>query len=592
MTVVAMKRVTIAARRGDTDGVIEALQRSSSLHVVPSRAVSERGDGEPQVRRVREAIRYLQGARARRRPLRDPSPLDAIKITSIVLENRRRRIELQAQIDALGRRIQEVELWGDFEFPPLEQLAGYRLWFYVVPRRKLDAIQLSDAFVETVSSDARNRYLVVLSRDEPPVDSMPVKRSRIGTRSLSTLRFDLDQHLAMMDELDDERVSLTRWLDHLREYVSRSDDAAERARAKDAGVIDDTVFALEGWVPAPAIDDVCRQLTDAGGAILIREPAPDEEPPVLLKNTPTLSPGEDLLGFYQLPGYRDWDPSAFVYFSFVVFFAMIIADAGYSALLGGGLLLSWSRLSASAASRRLRQLVLSIACAGVTYGVLAGSYFGLTPHPGGGLDALAVIDVTDAEFMMPLSLAVGVLHLVVANLASAWRRGFRSTSVAAAGWVAVLLSGYLVYRGVSPARWGVVVGLFAVFLFSSDRFGTRIGDLGKRAIDGATALTGVTRAFGDALSYLRLFALGLASASLAVTFNSLAGDLYRGAPSGVGLLAAILVLAIGHSLNFVLAIVGGVVHGLRLNVIELYNWGVFGEGRPFSPLSHRSSLDQ
>ncbi|MEL6340328.1 MAG: V-type ATP synthase subunit I [Myxococcota bacterium] len=587
-----MKRVTVAARRGDTDRVIEALQESSSLHLEPSRVVSDLGDGEPQVRRVREAIRYLQGARSRRRPLRDPSPLDATKITATVLENRRRRIALQAEIDALGHRIQEVEPWGDFEFPPLEQLAGYRLWFYVVSRRKADAIQLSDAFVETVSSDVRNRYLVVLSRDEPPIDSMPVKRSRIGTRSLSTLRFELDRHLAMMDELDDERVSLTRWLDHLRAYVGRSDDAAERARTKASGVTYESVFALEGWVPAPAIDDVCRRLNDVGGAIVIREPAPDEEPPVLLKNMSTLSPGEDLLGFYQLPGYRDWDPSAFVYFSFVVFFAMIIADAGYSALLAVGLLLFWRRLSSSAASRRLRQLVLSIACAGAVYGVLAGSYFGLNPDPGGWLGALSVIDATDAEFMMPLSLGVGVLHLVVANLASAWRRGLRSTSVAAAGWVMVLISGFLIYRGVSFAQWGIVVGLSAVFLFSSDRSGLGVGDLGRRAIDGATALTGVTRAFGDALSYLRLFALGLASASLAVTFNSLAGDLYRGAPLGVGLLAAILVLVIGHSLNFVLAIVGGVVHGLRLNVIELYNWGVFGEGRPFSPLSQRSSLDQ
>jgi len=105
-------------------------------------------------------------------------------------------------------------------------------------------------------------------------------------------------------------------------------------------------------------------------------------------------------------------------------------------------------------------------------------------------------------------------------------------------------------------------------------------------LDGLRALTDVTKAFGDVLSYLRLFALGLASAALALTFNDLANQAARAYP-GPGLLLALLILLIGHGLNLVLSLMSGVVHGLRLNYIELYNWGLSEEGYPFKAFARR-----
>jgi V/A-type H+-transporting ATPase subunit I len=100
--------------------------------------------------------------------------------------------------------------------------------------------------------------------------------------------------------------------------------------------------------------------------------------------------------------------------------------------------------------------------------------------------------------------------------------------------------------------------------------------------DALQGLTNVTRIFGDVLSYLRLFALGLASASLALTFNDLARQVAERMP-GLGLLFALLILVVGHVLNLLLSVMSGVVHGLRLNFIEFYNWALLGEGYPFRP---------
>jgi len=102
------------------------------------------------------------------------------------------------------------------------------------------------------------------------------------------------------------------------------------------------------------------------------------------------------------------------------------------------------------------------------------------------------------------------------------------------------------------------------------------------------SLTGITRKFGDLLSYLRLFALGLASASLAATFNGLAMDIHA-ANTGLGLLFAVLVLVFGHTVTFLLGVMSGVVHGLRLNFIEFFGWGLTEEGYPFKAFAKREA---
>ena len=127
-----------------------------------------------------------------------------------------------------------------------------------------------------------------------------------------------------------------------------------------------------------------------------------------------------------------------------------------------------------------------------------------------------------------------------------------------------------------------------VLLFSSERPVKHAADIAWRTLDGLKAAMGLSGAFGDILSYLRLFALGLSSASLAVTFNQLAAQAMD--TPGIGLLFGLAILALGHVLNIVLAIISGVVHGLRLNLIEFYNWAIHGEGYPFRAFRKKETI--
>jgi V/A-type H+-transporting ATPase subunit I len=288
-----------------------------------------------------------------------------------------------------------------------------------------------------------------------------------------------------------------------------------------------------------------------------------------------------------------------VFLSFSIFFAMIMADAGYALLLAGFLLVLWRRIGRTTDGLRFRKFLLAIAIASVAYGIAAGSYFGLPPGSGSIWEKLHVIDTTDTILMMQISIAIGVAHLALANVALAWSRRWSSKMLSSLGWVVILIGGLAFgfgKSGTSPQAvltqyggWALATGMIAVLVFSSDRplLTFKWRDHGARVLDGLKSLTSVTRAFGDVLSYLRLFALGLASAQLAETFNNLT---YQASCCvGIGTLLAGLVIVFGHGLNFALAIMSGVVHGLRLNCIEFFGWSLPDEGYPFEPFCKKAA---
>ena len=314
-------------------------------------------------------------------------------------------------------------------------------------------------------------------------------------------------------------------------------------------------------------------------------PDPSETPPTLMENPAGIAGGQDLVSFYTTPQYWLWDPSPIVFFSFAVFFAMIFADGGYSVIMGLLTGVFWKKMGRSGTGRRLRILLATMVGSGIVYGVMVGSYFGVSPGQGSVLAQFKMIDMMNFDEMMRISILLGVLHLVAANAVTAWH--FRSSlkGLKPLSWAVVFIGGALFWQGLThegtlgflkmPGAMGLILGFSGVLLFT----GTE-GSFLKRLLKGLSGLAGLSSAFSDALSYLRLFALGLASASLAGTFNAMALQVKDALP-GIGILFALLIALLGHTLNFVLAVASGFIHGLRLNFIEFFRWSITEEGRPF-----------
>mgnify|MGYP002784309219 FL=1 len=443
---------------------------------------------------------------------------------------------------------------------------------------------------QRVAQDQRFSYVVIIANQEPPKEALPVPRIHAGDVPLEQLKYQLQQVELEIEDLQAEHDSLSRWIYLLSRNLAEIDDQQAIADASRQTLQENGFFLVQGWVPRKELKRLDRFAEQSGLALLAESPGPNEKPPTLMENPPEFRGGQDLVSFYQIPGYWAWDPSSVLSFSFALFFAMILADAAYAIVLGVLLAYFWQKLGQSPGGRGFRRLAVAVLVTSFIYGILVGSFFGVEPPEGSWFARLHILNVNDFNTMMRLSLTIGCLHLSYANLMGSFHATKTSERMKPFGWIAIIFSGLLLVLGGNSLKnvsIGLLVGgLLLIVLFGSDRKVDSIKSVAFRLLGGVGSLFDITKLFGDALSYLRLFALGLSSASLALTFNQIAGQL-RGAIPGFGILIALIVLLFGHMLNLLLGIISGFVHGLRLNYIEFFNWSISEEGYPFKAFAKK-----
>jgi V/A-type H+/Na+-transporting ATPase subunit I len=624
MSITALKKITVCGLIDEKEKVLDRLQELGCIHLVSLRPPPEEPEkaAPEHPESAYKALKFLTDCPHKRHQVREDERFQIDQCVEKILTVKQNIRDLSDRCDFLAARIKEVEPWGDFKLPPPEDLAGLKLWFYIVPLGKLgelpkqgsgtgnqetgdQEIVRSDLIPDSrfptpvwqiVHRDSRFAHVVVVAENEPPADAMPVARTHTGALSLSELNGRLNQSQIELEDNQAERESLTRWIYLITKNLARAEDKAGLIHAAEQTRDADEVFAVQGWAPEHDLEPISALAQQHGLAALAEDPGPSETPPTLLENPDSLAAGEDLVRFYKTPGYWDWDPAIPVFFSFSLFFAMIVSDAGYAALLGVLLVAYWHRMGRSSTGRRMRVLAAALVSSSLVWGILVGSYFGVSPAEASLLGKLKVLDVNDFDTMMRLSVGIGVLHLAFANFHKAWRQRQEGlTWLVPLGWIMIMVGGLFLWfaesldqpgEWVSPTgKWHIGLGLAAVFLFSSVRPIKKATDVLMRILDGLQGLSNITKIFGDVLSYLRLFALGLASASLALTFNNLAMQA-RG-EEGLGLLFSLLILIVGHGLNILLSLMSAVVHGMRLNCIEFFNWGLSDEGYPFKAFSKK-----
>jgi V/A-type H+-transporting ATPase subunit I len=594
MSIVPLLKVTLYGPAAEKDTVLDGLQGLGCLHLNDLHGGEAAAvDFTPRRSDAREALQYLHDSPVRRRALRQMEKVDYEAVVREVLEVRDCSRALAEEREQLHRWITDLEPWGDFELPEWAQEGDLRFWFYIVPLYQMERMTAVDLPWRVVARDHRFAYVVVIASDPPT--GMAVPPVEIEPRSLAKLRQRLEQVERDLEDLDYRRIGLTLYTNGLRETLDEADDRAARQQAARLVLEEERFFAVQGWTPETRAEALRQFAADHGLAVTIEPPGPQDKPPTLLANSAALRGGEELITFYMTPAYHMWDPSKVVLFAFALFFAMILADAVYGLLLGGILWAMWKRLGATASGRGLRGVMLTLVIFSIVYGILLGSYGGVEPAAGSWLGALHVLHANDQGVMMWLSISVGGVHLAGANLVTAWRRRHALHALSALGWAAIILGGLCVGLGktytLSALRtlgWiGLVLGGLLVLFFHSERpFSLVPKQLLGRLVDGLKGLLELSKAFGDVLSYLRLFALGLAAVKLAEVFNHLAVASFEA--KGAGVLLGILILLVGHSINFAMGIMGGVVHSLRLNLIEFFNWSLPEEGQRFEALTKKA----
>jgi V/A-type H+/Na+-transporting ATPase subunit I len=583
MSIVPLEKVTFVGLTSQRERVLDDLHERGCLELIPLGEGSSPGDSIRPSSRSRDALKFLLSCPQRRKQVSDTSRFDAAEVETRTLEIQSQLQALETERDDLILCIEAIKPFGDFEFPTSKEIGGQKLWFYVVPVKAIQKLDGLDLLWEVVNRDPHFAYVVVVAPTEPTL--MPVPRVHIGSRSYDQLQKRLEEVELAIEDAQAERAYLTRWCLVFARSLNSLENSAARLDAARQTYESEMLFAIQAWAPQAQTVELALYAESQGLVFESRPPLSGDNPPTLLHNERHLEAGEDLVNFYMTPGYWTWDPSGVVLISFALFFAMILADAGYALVLGLFMLLAWKKMGASEGGKRMRPMLAMIIAASLVYGVLVGSYFGLAPAVDSLPGRLHLLNMNNSNLMMGISILVGSIHVILANILNArrhvnWRDGLDSL-----GWAAAVGGGLLLGVGAAiPNLWILrtvgtallLVGLVLVLLFTAPR-----ETIGKRLLNGTLGLTKISSAFGDVLSYLRLFALGLASASLATAFNDMATGIRDSMPR-FGLVLALLVLLFGHALNLLLGVSSGVIHGLRLNVIEFFNWGLKDEGRRFT----------
>ena len=550
--IVPMKHLDLVCVASEREATLEKLRSLGAVHLdLASASSAPVAAAEGELSDAEKAVRLVLKARGRRTDL-EIRPRSVAEVLAVAED----RATLAAEKDRLERIIRDLEPYGDFD-PALAQSLR-------------DRVEGLDEVVDLPKKLPEMR----LSR-------LREKLARVENR----ISIDMEK-LASVDE-----KAILAAFPALRNRI-----AFEQAREllADHGA----VSVVTGWIPVSRVKELMDIVTSAksdlfertraiGWGVLLRDAAPGETPPTLIEPPKMFRPVKVLFeGLGIAPAYTEADVSVPFMCYFSLFFAMLVGDGAYGAIFLAGTLAMRKKLPKSWFT-----LLTVFSLATIAWGVLSNTWFGAQiPWCADWPTVKWLGDVTYKNIML-VCFTIGASHLMLARIWNGVCRLPDTTAIAEFGWAGVLLFMYFVTNslvGIFPSipsfmTWVFGVSLACVFLFS-----VKPKDLKTNGISLGMLPLNIMSSLGDIISYVRLFAVGLASVKVAENFNSMALGLVSGDKplwlNALMFVGTVLILVAGHALNLAMAALSILVHAVRLNTLEFSNHkGVSWSGYAFRP---------
>ena len=511
-------------------------------------------------------------------------------------------------IPANGREIDEMEIWGEFSWNDIAKLqeAGYQIQFYNCTEREYQSAWEEQCDIVQIAKAGGHIYFITLSKEPVQLDVEPATLPRKSLSELKAQREILtEQQIANQNALQDYCQKYSSTLEHYDKYLQGDIDLI-KVRLDGEPQAEGAVMLMEGWIPVDCEATVRQHLDESSVYYEIRDAIKGDNVPIKLKNNWFNKLYEVLTGMYGMPEYTEFDPTPLIAPFFSLFFAFCVGDAGYGLML---ILLGFFLKKKMPSMRGMMNLVISLGIFTVIIGAILGTCFGVSlidqswvPENVKQFMVAGKIGDTNYDKQMVAALIIGVIHISVALLIKATvstiRFGFKNT-LSDWGWFLVVvgsvITGTLMFLNLIPAnvsKWTFIiiggVGAIGIYLLN-DLHRNVFVNIGAGLWGTYNMASGL---MGDTLSYMRLYALGLAGGMLGGVFNTLAtmsGDAVGGV---VGWIVCGLILVFGHTLNIAMSCLSAFVHPLRLNFVEYFkNAGYEGTGvsyRPFATVENKN----
>ena len=535
--IVRMKHLDLVCIASEKDATLERLRELGAVHLDLGAAqgasvVAAKGgieDAERAVRLIRKARGSKGALEIRAKPIGEILALDADRST------------LVSEKERLEREIKVYAPYGDFD-PALA-------------KKLLDrGIDLADDLPAQLPEMRLSRMQEKLRRVE---NRIAVDTAKIAGADEQAI---LAKHPALCEQMAFEQA---------KELMSEKG----------------AVAVVTGWIPASLVSRLSSSAHDNGWGLLIREPAEGEVPPTLVEPPKMFRSIKALFdGLGILPAYDEADVSVPFMCYFSLFFAMLVGDGAYGAIFLVGTLLLRRKLP-----KAWFVLMTVFSLATIGWGALSNTWFGAglpwcADWPtvkwlsGAGMPA-----GHEYDNIMFLCFTIGVTHLMLARIWNGIVRINDRSCLREFGWAGIVLFMYILTNTIIGIFSGIPV--WAYWMFGAS-FLTVFASV--KGVEKGMLFLNTMSALGDVISYVRLFAVGLASVKVAENFNGMAISIFNSTDAlwvkPLLAIAMVLVLLAGHALNIAMAGLSILVHAVRLNTLEFSNHkGVTWAGYAFRP---------
>lgn len=562
--IVPMKRIFLVLQAKDKFPALESLQKLGVVHVEHVQT--------PEGYHLTEISKDIQDLERTITILANHANDDKLQhspdhwksVVSKVVEYDDESQELTEELVNLNAQIRAWEPWGEFEPNDAADLRrkGIFLHFCEISKKEFEQFKAQGNVYWSSSSGATVHAVIITRGDE----KFQLKESDLPLRGLSEMKSRVRTIQEQMEGNKGKLKQLSVYRQHLQDAAAMKRKEFEFGQVESGLGADGELVYLKGFCPAESCADLTRSAQQHSWGLLAADISDEDRPPTFIRNPKWIDIIKPVFGVINvLPGYKEVDISLVFLIFFSIFFGILIGDAAYGLIFLGLTAFFQFKLKNKVTDQSPFFLMYVLSAAAITWGVLTGTFLGTVLL--GKMVKPVITWLTESKNVQLFCFILGAVHLTIAHI---WRFLNKIPSISASaelGSICIIWGGLFVANmmiiGI-PLMWfvkylfiiGAVLIMIDIFTQPKDTIFVNI----------ILFVFGVINAFTDVVSYVRLFAVGLAGVAVADAFNEMALSIGFGNVAA-GIITS-LILIVGHLFNIVLCGFGILVHGLRLNVLE------------------------
>lgn len=639
--IVQMKKVSIVVLNNERKSALKQLKKVGVVHLEELEGSGEKLAGfKENSNNAMTAVSILSEIKLpkkHKKPESLTSEQAVLKCQEVIslFEEKKRLFE---EISNDSVELDRFSDWGkvnpeDFKFLSEKNIS---LRMFEIPEEKYKILPDSISTVCVNKSKKIVRFLLINGGSERP-EEFPPEAYEINLPEYSTdfIQKRIDSDNDKIKEIDSKLkenaiyVSEIKKLQKLLESDIQFETIYSGMSKEETGKSSDLAW-ISGFVPVDSVEKLKSAVKENSWGLAISDPTDEDNVPTKLKNNKFVSliyPLTDFLG--TVPGYHEYDISGWFLIFFTIFFGMIFGDGGYGLLVTvAALIMILKGISSKKGVSKMAGLMFLLGLSTVVWGTVTCTWFGLTPEqlPSWLVNlslppiSNAFSDVkwipfwrenaslgtlTTAQNLQIFCFTLALLQLSVAHFKGI-AKNLREKSLKALGELGSLLQLFGMFYvvlsmvvssqvfGFGEIIFGIPVGTVSIgligfgfalsFVFSN--YEGKLGESIMASVKGIiSVLLGVVNVFSDIVSYIRLWAVGLAGAAISNTVNTMAGPLLGHA---LTFIAFVALICFGHGLNMILNLLSVIVHGVRLNTLEFSSHlGMSWSGFKYNPFSEK-----